>query len=153
MRFLITILLLLATYFSYTLTNSILVKEVTTVANSFEFPDSVVSTRQLKTIGFYQAITLNPLFSESRMPLIEVVIKKIVKNKIVKKDLQVQALGIAVSGELFLAIVKDLRSGKVLRLKINEQIDEWRLINVSAGSFVFSNGDLEKVISFRIEGG
>ena len=153
MKTLITILLSLAIYFSYTTTVSILDKEVAAVTNSFDFPSSVIDTRQLESVAYYQAIALNPLFSEDRKPFIEEAKKRTVKNKVVKKDLQVKALGIAVSGELFLAIVKDMRSGKVLRLKINEQIDEWRLTSVSADSFIFSNGDLEKVISFRNKGG
>lgn len=152
MKLLVTILLIAAIYFSYSTAGSVLNKEVSVVDNNLVFSDLNLEVRQLDTVYRYQVIASNPLFIEARKPFIEVVKKKVRTKEIIKQDLRVQALGIAVSGELFIAVVKDLRTGEILRLRVNEKIDEWRLKRVSADSFVFANGEAEKVIGFRKNG-
>ncbi len=61
----------------------------------------------------------------------------------------VQALGIAVTGETILAVIKDLENGKVYRLRIDEEINGWTLKDVSTDSFIFSKGETEKSIGFK----
>ena len=128
-------------------------KQVNVAANNFGFAESNWEIRQLGDISGYQDISARPLFDADREPEKKIEKKKVTKKKVVEKKLMVQALGIAITGENLLAVVKDMRNGKILRLRVNEQIDGWTLTSVSADSFVFSKGATEKVVKFKSSGG
>ncbi len=97
----------------------------------------------------YESIATRPLFDEDRKPARQVIVAKKIEKKVVRKDLVIQALGIALVGDKFLAVIKDLKTGKVLRLRINDSIYGWKLSGVSENSLIFSRADLEKIIKFR----
>ena len=132
--------------------NSLINREVIVPNNNFEFSVSRSETRQLNDISEYQDISARPLFDQDRKLEEKVVAKKIMQKKVVEKQLMVQALGIAITGEKLLAVVKNLSNGKILRLRINEEIEGWTLISVSAEKFVFTKSEAEKVVKFRNNG-
>ncbi len=138
-------------YATYYLVDSRISEEVNVPSNSFGFSDASSETRQLNDISQYQAISADPLFDADREPAKKVVIKKVVQKK-VEKQLKVQAIGIAVTGENLLAVVRNLRTGKIARLRVNEEIDGWTLNSVSADSFVFAKGENKKVVKFKANG-
>ena len=116
------------------------------VANFSKEDSGVVKLGQLAN---YDSISNRPLFTESR-ELAKKVIKE--KRKVIKpviQDLKVQALGIALTGEGVLAVIKDLRNGKIVRLRINEEIYGWSLQGVSEENFVFMKDKQRKLINFK----
>jgi hypothetical protein len=152
MKLLISILLLAAIGVTYYLVDARVSAELSMTPSSFKFPQTNPEKRQLKPLAAYQSITENPLFDEDRKPPEVVVEQEVVKPKVVKKELMAQAIGIAVSGETLLAVVKELRSGAILRLKLNDDIDGWVLTSVSSSEFVFTKDDVRKIVAFKNNG-
>lgn len=108
-----------------------------------------VRVNNLKSLNQYNAIVERPLFVEERQFEPEEEVKVVSKPKPVIEDLKVQALGIALTSDGILAVLKDLKNGKNLRLRIGEEIYGWRLDGVSESSFTFSKGGREKVVAFK----
>ena len=106
-------------------------------------------TRQVTGLSQYSSIDQKPLFIQERKLTEKPPEKKRVINKTKVKKLNIQALGIALAGEGFIAVIKDLNTGKVKRLKINDQLYGWSLSTVAEGQFTFKKGKLEKAIKFR----
>ena len=113
------------------------------------FEQDALSIKKLGNIDEYESITEKPLFVESREKTIKVVKKKKPQRKAVVQDLKVQALGIALTNEGVLAVIKDLKNGKIIRLRINEEIYGWSLDGVSEDSFTFSKDGQTKIIKFK----
>lgn len=103
----------------------------------------------LDNIRAYDAIVERPLFIEERE------IKKTLKKRttrIVKpavKKLKLKALGVAVTNETVLAVVKNLSTGKITRLNVGDLIDGWTLESVAEHSFVFSKDNQQKIVRFK----
>jgi hypothetical protein len=152
MRLFLSILLLAAIGTTYYLVEARVSAELNVTASSFEFPQTNPQKRQLKPLAAYQSITDSPLFDEDRKPPEVVVVQQEIKPKAVTKELMVQAIGIAVAGETLLAVVKELRSGAILRLKLNDDVDGWALTSVSTSEFVFTKDDVRKIVEFKNNG-
>ncbi len=127
---------------------SMINREISVPVNSFRFAATDSQTRQLNDVSQYQAISSIPLFDEDRRPEKKVVAIKVVQKK-VEKQLKVQALGIAVSGDGLLAVVKDLRTGRIYRLRVDDAVDGWTLTDVSAERFIFAKAGVEKSVKFK----
>lgn len=149
MKLLLTIFLLAAICMSYYLANRVINTDVSITNGDFGFSGSGLDMQELSQFDSYQAISRKPLFDQDREPVKIVVEKKPTIEKVVAKPLAVQALGIAVSGERLLAVVKDLRTGKVHRLRVNDAVEGWTLIDVSTDSFVFAKAGVEKTVKFK----
>jgi hypothetical protein len=149
MKLLLTILLSGAIYMSYYMANMELGKDVSVTSNTFGFSESTQNVRELDRFEEYQVIAGKPLFDPDREPLKRVVEKKITQQKVVRKRLEVQALGIAIAGDNLLAVVKNMRNGKIIKLHVNEDVEGWTLTSVSADSFVFAQGEIETVVKFK----
>jgi hypothetical protein len=149
MKLLLTILFAGAIYMSYYMANTELGKDVSVTSNNFGFSGSTQSIRELDNFNEYQVIAGKPLFDQDREPHKRVVEKKITKQKAVRKKLEVQALGIAIVGDNLLAVVKNIRDGKIIKLHVNDEVAGWTLTSVSADSFVFAQGEIETVVKFK----
>lgn len=114
---------------------------------NFSQDDSNV--KQLENLNAYNAIVERPLFIEDRQFVEEKKVQVVRKPKPVIDDLKVTALGIALTGDGILAVLKDLKNGNNLRLRIGEEIYGWRLDAVSESSFTFSKAGKEKVVVFK----
>ena len=107
------------------------------------------NAKQLGSMNSYEVIVKRPLFIEQREFDKEQPVKKVRRVKPVIEDLKVKALGIALTGEGILAVLKDLKNGNSVRLRIGEKIYGWRLDAVSETSFTFSKSGKEKVVVFK----
>ena len=152
MRILLTIMLLAAIYLCNYFVNSLIGMEVSVPSTRFDFPGIAPETRSLGQFTEYRVIAERPLFDTDREPPKALVVEKVVKKKKQTNQLKLQALGIAVTSENLLAVVKDLRTGKTSRLRIDDEIDGWTLTGVSADSFLFAKGEEEKVVKFKTNG-
>ncbi len=150
MRYFLTLILLLAipaTY--YFVENMLQSKEVESTEYIVNFEQDALSIKKLGNIDEYESITDMPLFVESREKSIKVVKKKKMKRKAVVQDLKVLTLGIALTNEGVLAVIKDIKNGKIIRLRINDEIYGWSLDGVSEDSFTFSKDRQRKIINFK----
>jgi hypothetical protein len=115
----------------------------------FEANTTVASVKSLQNITNYNAIVERPLFIEERRFEEEKKEEKVVRRAPVIQDLRVQALGVALSGDGLLAVIKDLKNGQTKRLHIGDDIYGWVLKGVSESSFTFSKDKREKVVKFK----
>jgi len=152
MKLSISMTLLAAILLTHYLVGSLVGKGVTVPSSTLSFTESGAEIRKLEAFNEYEDIAQNPLFDADREPAKIEVKKKVIQKKQVKKDLMVKAIGIAVTGDSILAVIKDMSNGKILRLRINEKINGWTLKSVSTNSFVFFEGKKEKSINFRSNG-
>lgn len=129
--------------------NLMINEEASAPSSNFKFASIGESIEELELFDNYRVITSKPLFDQDRKPMKVAVVKKVAQQKKVAKPLKVQALGIAVTGESLLAVVKDLRTGKISRLRVNDELDGWTLRSVSNNSFVFAKGGIEEVVKFK----
>lgn len=108
-----------------------------------------IKLSSLDRVDDFNAIANRPLFVEQRK--IEVEKKPEVKKKRapVRRTLKVQALGVAVSNEGILAVVKSQTSGKIFRLNVGDEIDGWTLESVANQRFTFSRDNVNKVVTFK----
>jgi hypothetical protein len=145
----LSVILLTAIYLSDHLVSAMVGTGPNMQMSTLSFSESGYEIRQLDPFNAYDSISRKPLFDLDREPE-----KLEVKNEVIqiKKDLLVQAIGIAVTGETILAVIKDLDNGKIYRLRIDEEINGWALKSVSADSFVFSKSEIEKSIGFKNSG-
>jgi hypothetical protein len=134
---------------SYYMVNLMINEEASAPSSNFKFASIGESIEELELFDNYRVITSKPLFDQDRKPMKVAVVKKVAQQKKVAKPLKVQALGIAVTGESLLAVVKDLRTGKISRLRVNDELDGWTLRSVSNNSFVFAKGGIEEVVKFK----
>ena len=148
----LSIILLAAIFMSDYLVNSMVGSGVNVPGSTLGFSGSSSELRKLEPFNVYESISLKPLFDIDREPEKIEVENEVIQKIPVKKDLLVQAIGIAVTGETILAVIKDLENGKIYRLRIDEEINGWTLKNVSADSFVFSKSEIEKSIGFKNSG-
>ena len=150
MPYLLSLILLLAIPATYYFVENILQsKEIESKEYIVNFEQDAFSIKKLGNIDEYESITEMPLFVESREKFIKVVKKKKLQRKAVVQDIKVLALGIALTNEGILAVIKDLKNGKIIRLRINEEIYGWSLDGVSEDSFTFSKEGQSKVINFK----
>ncbi|MCP3849233.1 MAG: hypothetical protein GY694_03180 [Gammaproteobacteria bacterium] len=148
-KLIISIILLSGIIGSYYLLGSSIGKAVTMPDNTLEFSGDISEIRKLQAFNTYEDIAMRPLFDADREPVKIKAKKKTVQKKQVKQDLLVKALGMAVAGDSILAVLKDMKTGKIHRMRINETINGWALNSVSANIFVFSKGGTEKAITFK----
>jgi hypothetical protein len=150
MKLILSILLILAIALVYYFNRG---SEIDTQQSTHDlqigYSEGDVSGKKLKNLNQYSAIIERPLFIEERQFEEEKKVKVVTRPKRVIEDLKVKALGIALTSEGILAVLKDLKNGKNLRLRIGEEIYGWRLDGVSESSFTFSKGGREKVIAFK----
>jgi len=148
----LSIILLAAIYLSYSMVSSMVASNANVSMSTLGFSISSSELRKLEPFNKYKSISGKPLFDSDREPEKIEVTKEAIQKIPVKKDLLVQAIGIAVTGETILAVIKDLENGKIYRLRIDEEINGWALKSVSADSFVFSKSEVEKSIGFKNSG-
>lgn len=149
MKTVITLVLLAGIYGCYFMLNSLIDRDVSVPGNKFDFSETDAETRKLRQFAQYQVISEKPLFDSDREPEKPVVEEKVVEKKKAVRQLKVQALGIAIIGENLLAVVKNLRTGKITKLKVGEAIEGWELASVSADQFVFEKDETRKSFSFK----
>lgn len=97
----------------------------------------------------FSSISDRPLFVEQRKFEVEKKPEVNKKRAPVRRTLKVQALGVAVSNEGILAVVKSQTSGKIFRLNIGDEIDGWTLESVANQQFSFSRDNINKVVTFK----
>jgi len=97
----------------------------------------------------FQSVTKKALFNEERRVAAP-------KTRVVRKPasprqqkLDVQALGIALSDEGFLAVVKERRSGDIRRMRLNEEINGWELVSITREGFSYRKEGREVFIPFK----
>ena len=151
MKILLSIMLIAAIYSSYEWANSAVQPVAGAPAKTLEISPNNINLKVLSGMSDYQTISNSPLFDEDRKPQQKVVVVKKIEKKQVKENLLVKALGIALAGEKLLAVVKDMKTGKIVRLKINDNVHGWTLKGVSENSLIFSRAEIEKAIRFRNE--
>jgi hypothetical protein len=127
---------------------------VETPKAGLEFNEYDASLKKLKSVRDYSDIAERPLFDEDRVAEKKAVkkVKKVVRRPMVD-DLRVQALGVALSSDGILAVIKDLKVGKTVRIRIDEEIYGWKLKSVADNKFTFSKQGKEKVIYFKNDRG
>ena len=108
-----------------------------------------ISLSSLGEVSGYSSISDRPLFVEQRKLEIRKKPEIKVKPAPVRRTLKVKALGVAVSNEGILAVVKSQASGKIFRLNLGDEIDGWRLQSVANQSFTFSRDNENKVVTFK----
>ena len=148
-KLLLSVFFMAAIYASYQNINESVHSAPENTSRSPAISELKSDIRKLQPLSNYQAITQAPLFDEDRLPE-KMVLKKVVKKiKRINNELRVQGLGIAVMDEGILAVIKDLKNGKTMRLRIGEIIYGWSLKSVSNKHFTFVKGEVEKVINFK----
>ncbi len=152
MKSLITILLLSACGLVYQNLSRVVQTQVPSIATSLDIAESKIEITRLDPVNQYADIARYPLFDATRRPPV-VKIKTVKKKKKVPPKLQVQALGIAVTDDSVLAVVKNLRTGKIKRMKFDEQIDGWTLKEVGEDRFLFEKNGVQREILFKHQGG
>ncbi len=115
-------------------------------------PVDVVAAPVLKSLSAYSAITERALFTRERA------VKKAPRRKARKQPrqaprLMLQALGIAVGEEGFIAIVKNRRTGQIDRLRLHQEIEGWELVSISTEGFSFQKSGKKLFVVFRKSGG
>ena len=149
MKTLISFLLILGIFSAYRWVNSVIHRDIEMTENTLGLSNSNAGLKRLEKINQYNSIFHKPLFDEDRELQKVVIAKKKVEKKVTKNELLVQAIGIALAGDNFLAVIKDLKSGKIFRLRMDESISGWTLTGVSENSLVFSRGEVEEIVYFR----
>ncbi len=99
--------------------------------------------------GDFQALTQKALFNEDRRvtpPKPKLQRKPVPRPQ---QKLDVLALGIAVSDEGFLAVVKERRSGEIRRMRLNEEINGWELVSITREGFSYRKEGRDVVIPFK----
>lgn len=97
----------------------------------------------------FQSLTQKALFNEDRRvtpPKPKVQRKPVPRPQ---QKLDVLALGIAVSDEGFLAVVKERRNGEIRRMRLNEKINDWELVSITREGFSYRKEGREVVIPFK----
>ncbi len=149
MKFIISIVLLVMIFISYWYVSN----RIEQTGNDSQIFDMDVTQAKLEInhlegLGNYDSIIERPLFVPERQ--FEEVKKPVVKKvRPVVKTLSVKALGVAVTNEDVLAVLKNLTSGKIIRMKVGDVIEGWTLDGVSEDSFIFSMDNQQKIIKFK----
>ena len=112
----------------------------------------IVQAPRLQPLAAYAAITDRALFTRERS------VKKAPKKQkpvVARQEprLMLQALGIAVSEEGFIAIVKNRRTNKIERLRLHQKIDGWELVSITTEGFSFSKAGKKIFVVFKKSGG
>jgi hypothetical protein len=148
MRFLVTLLLAAAMVLGYLKLEASISAPADAPTNVLGLEENRVDIAQLESIGAYASIIDLPLFDPTRRPP-QVEVKLVESPKPVVKQLKIQAIGIAVTSDHLLAVVKDLSTGKILRLRIGDSVEDWSLSRVSEDSLVFVRDGNEKIVQFK----
>ncbi len=148
MRILITLLLASVMALGYLKLNETIAREITVSVDTLDLSEYKVEIARLEAVVDYSEIVNLPLFDETRRPPV-VKVKAVAKIKPVEKRLQIQALGIAVNDSSILAVVKNLRTGKIIRLRFGDEIDGWTLKEVAEDHFIFERNGAEREIKFK----
>ncbi len=150
MKLIISIVLLVMIFISYWYLNKRIDEtgSATQVFNMDVNPGKL-DLKHLEDQNSYNSIVERPLFIEEREFKREVEQKITKKVTPVEKKLNVKALGVAVTNENILAVVKNLTSGKIIRMNVGDLIEGWTLEGVSEDSFIFSKNDQRKIIRFK----
>lgn len=150
MKLLFSLLLILALSLTYFYMDQALTQDETASHDTKLDLKPVTSDKEnLKQMNAYSAIVDRPLFIEERRFEQEIKEKVIRKPTPVIQDFKVQGLGIALTGEGIIAVLKDLKNGDIVRLRIGDGFSGWSLKSVSHESFTFVKGEAEKVIKFK----
>jgi len=99
----------------------------------------------------YRIITDKALFNEERR--VETLRPRARPAPAPVRDerLELLALGIAVSDEGFLAVVKDKRKGAIIRMRLNERFNGWELQAISPDGFTYNKAGREAFIPFKLK--
>ncbi len=108
-------------------------------------------TKDLADISEFDEIIQRPLFSNSRKPeeeKVEKIIKSEIKIKPVRKP-EFMLTGIVLTNEEELALIKSRRNSQINRLRLDEVIEGWKLIEIDPEMVILSSGDQK--ITLEIE--
>ena len=108
-------------------------------------------TKELADISEFDEIIQRPLFSNSRKPEeenVEKIVKPEIKIKPVKKP-EFMLTGIVLTNEEELALIKSRKEPRIQRLRLDETIEGWKLIEIDPGLVILSSGDQQ--ITLNIE--
>jgi hypothetical protein len=154
MKVLLSIVLVAGIYLSYLFIEKQVGREVSGPAGGLEFNEYSASLKKLDSVREYEAIATRPLFDEDRIEDKQEVKKapKAVPRRVVD-SLKVQALGVALSSDGILAVIKDLKTGRTVRLRIDDELYGWKLTSVADNKFTFSKQGKERVVQFKNDRG
>jgi hypothetical protein len=144
---LVLTLLIVASYFYIERRLEAAEQEVPDVA--LQITPAEIRLSSLGNVSSYSSISDRPLFVETRKFEVEKKPEVKVKKAPVRRTLKVQALGVAVSNEGILAVVKSQTSGKIFRLNVGDEIDGWTLQSVANQRFTFTRDNVNKVVTFK----
>ena len=151
MKLLVTILLSMSCGFTYLKLDRMISAQEEAELGSLELSDLRIEIGELDSLDKFAAISKYPLFDPNRRPPVQKV--EVVDKKIsAVPRLQVQALGIAIVDEITLALVRNLRTGEIRRMKFNEEIDGWILTEVTEDRFVFEKQGAKREAIFKPKG-
>jgi|GEM_PF-5893101 len=97
----------------------------------------------------YAAIRDRALFEEQRRSPEKKKKRIVVRQQKIQPRPDLQALGIAVDDEGFLAVVKIRSTGKIRRMRLRDDIDGWKLTSIKPHGFSYSKGGKEMFIVFK----
>ena len=117
--------------------------------NQLSITGQQAALKKLKPIEQYQSISQAPLFNENRKLQQQKPVVRVKKTQPRIQPLKVKPLGIALTTDGILAVIKDLSNGQLMRMKINDVVQGWTLKAVSNESFTFIKGETEKIISYK----
>jgi len=113
--------------------------------------NSISASEHLKTLQAlpqYASISEQPLFDVSRKAVAKVVQRRAIRTAS-QNDLRVKGLGMADGPDGLITVLKDLRSGKVIKLKLNDSFDGWVLSEISQKGFLFLKDQRSQLVEYR----
>lgn len=149
MKLWITLLLMIALYLGFKYINTAIQEDVAMPTNKLVINSQKAALIRLKPLQEFNSISDAPLFNENRQPEQKQIINKVVKPKSRVQPLKVKPIGIALTVDGVLAVLKDLSNGQLLRMKVNDIVHGWTLKAVSNESFTFTKGETEKIINYK----
>ncbi len=105
-----------------------------------------VSTSQLANIDSYSEIIERPLFSFDRQETQEEIVTEQIPTQRPARDPNLQLIGIVLSDEGQIALIKTRKDPKVKRVKLDEKIENWTLIELQNNSVKLLSGKQEFVL-------
>ena len=115
----------------------------------YQLPADSARLKTVASLSSYGSISDQPLFIKNRKLNKPKTVQKIIRKKPVDQTLRVKALGVALTGDGVIAVIKDLKDGKIVRMKIDDELKGWALKSVAEGQFSFRKDDLEITVKFK----
>lgn len=107
---------------------------------------------KLGDVNNFEAIVERPLFSHNRQPQEESAIEIIPVQKTPVKKPDLQLTGIVLSDDEQVALIKVRKNPRLKRVKLNEKVQGWTLIELKSNSAKLTSGDQELVLELNRKG-